>query len=466
MQTLAFQILTCVALLVAGAVGGYLFGRDSGQDDRVQDHQSSDPTQSPDATHTHTMRVKERTGTTSEAPPTSDNTPGDSLLDDELEQLQNIRSLDRDALIALMNNSPIAGKTIGWAMTRLAELDSQSALGLVVNNRKYERWLSDLFVTLAQTDLDNAVGMVGQLPTRLRKAATQALLMGVPAMDLVDFLALQQQLGYVDNSDSILAGWADQMMETDPERGWKQLLARGIENKFDRSNFSIYTYVWFLHDPETTLDAMTSMDSPARKDAIALLKSSLGSTAPELVINWLSGQDRALQDELMPHLLGQYADVDPHAALGLAANLSGELRSTAERNIIRSWVGSDPRAAIDWVLEDRQRPDMSDRFKEAVRLFAFHEPEDVVAWATSINEPELRETALVSIATTGAEPYVRPETSLAATAVMNDSANRTRLARAAYVAWQKRDESGARKGVRKHFSGKELAEITARVDSK
>ncbi len=466
MQTLALRILTCVTLLSTGAMGGYLFGRDSSQGDMAQDHQPSDPTQSLPQTDTHAMRVKERTSTTSEAPQTSDNTPGGSLLDSELELLQKIRSLDRDALIVLMNNSPIAGKTISWAMTRLSELDPQAAFDLVMGNRKYERWLSEVFVTLSRSDLDSAVGMVDQLPTRLRKTATQALLMGVPATDLVDFLALQKLLGYVDRSDSILAGWADRMMETDPERGWNQLLARGIENKFDRSNFSIYTYVWFLHDPKTALDAITSMDNPARNDAIALLKSSLGSTAPELVIKWLSNQDRALQDELMPHLLGQYADADPHAALGLAANLSGELRSTAERNIVRNWVGSDPRAAIDWVLEDRQQPDMSDRFKEAVRLFAFHEPEGVVAWATSISEPDLREAALVSIATTGEGPYVRPETSLAAAAVMEDPVNRTRLARAAYLMLQKQDESASRKVAGEHFSGKELAEITARVDSK
>jgi len=166
-----------------------------------------------------------------------------------------------------------------------------------------------------------------------------------------------------------------------------------------------FAFVWYQNDPQTALAAITSAENPARNDVITMLTSSLGGTNSELVINWLTRQDRALQNELMPELLGNYAQVDPRAALNQATTLQGELRSKAERNIIHNWATVEPRAAIDWVLEDRQQPDHVERLTDAVRTFAWRAPEESIAWAVSIEEQELRESALISIATTGAHPH-------------------------------------------------------------
>lgn len=452
------------ALLLIGGVAGYFVGRSNDHTEIAAKPPSTDSSQAGDGSNSRSTPHEARKVLNGLNAPDSDRSADTSLLDEELEQLSAIRSLDRDALVALIKESTIAGPKIGWAIRRLAELDPDTAIALVVGDQKFERWVFELFASFSRINLERGLTLVEQLPSRLQQSAASGLLAGVPAMDLEDFLALQKRLPQIGITDSTLAGWADRMMETDPERGWRQLLAQGLSNVSDRSNFSIYTYVWFLNDPLTALDAITSTENPARDDAITLLKSSLGGTNAALVVDWLSRQDRKLQDDLMPDLLGQYAQIDAHAALKLAANLPRELTSTAERNIIRNWASSDPRAAIEWVLEDRQHQDQAERLADVARTYAFHKPADAIEWATSITEPALREAALESIARTGASPYLSPETAIAAAAAMVNSDNRTRLARATYASWQKHDETGAKKGIRAHFSGTELAVITAPFD--
>ncbi len=464
-RSLAMRTLFVVSLLLTGGLAGYLCGRTSSSVENGPQTTPNDfdPVMNDDQTNTSISET--RNGTRAVPVATNDPTATGSLLDNDLEQLRLIRSFDPDELVAFLHDSLIAGPQVSWALIRLVELDADAALGLLLGDPKFDGRISELFQALSRIDLERGIAMVEQLPMHLRQTAAQGLLNGVPAMDLGDFLALQKRLGRNTNRGMELAGWADRMMEKDPLQGWAQLLSHGMENDSDRANFMTYAFVWYRNDPLTALDAITSIENPVRNDVITMLKGSLGGTNSELLIDWLNRQDRTLQDEMMPELLGHYAQVDPRAALNQAAALNGELRSNAERNIIRNWATVDPRAAIDWVLADRQQADRAERFTEATRTFAFRAPDEAMEWATAIDNPELRESALIGIATTGAQPYLHPGTALAAAAKLDDPDSRTRYAREAYAAWSKYNEPAATLAVREQFSEDELAGImTAPAD--
>ena len=207
------------SLLIIG-FAGYLVGRTTDRVDVSTRPAPTDSSQAAGGCLLDTKRRDEKTSPTDFATQAVDGVANSSILDEELEQLNAIRSLDRDALIAFMNNSTIAGPNVGWAMTRLAELDPEAAFALVLGSQKFERWIHDLFSALSKLDLERGMAMVEQLPKRLQQSAAMRLLLRVPAMDLEEFMALHKRLKHVDMKTARIAGWADRMMETDPERGW------------------------------------------------------------------------------------------------------------------------------------------------------------------------------------------------------------------------------------------------------
>ncbi len=281
------------------------------------------------------------------------------------------RELER---IAAMPWSPASEQLLQATMAKWAANDPTAALqyALQIESRRVRSTLvSSIFNTWAKSDVNGAYSWLmanresdpGTFQMGLRPVFTALAASGIDG-------AMHMALDIPNSSDRLSA-------------------MRVVVEQASRNGVSS-TMVSYMESLQKTGD---------RQNFASMLAQNWATYAPQEAAQWAATlTDPALKNAALSSAIGSWAWDNPSAAAAWVTALpESELRSRQMAQVTTSWARYDPVQAADWLLS--QHPPsagLDPSIQGLVGTVMKSNPEGAVMWATTISDPKLRSSTIIS----------------------------------------------------------------------
>lgn len=204
-------------------------------------------------------------------------------------------------------------------------------------------------------------------------------------------------------------------------------------NGANGEQWRLFDYTWGANHPEVAMAHIEEISEKHRRGYLSNMIPGLASADPRLAVELFEGLDGNLQGRLRNRLYEGLIDHDISAATeyvydsaperpdwrrmdtftrelageqGIDATLDwaaelpdGSLRSNAWSAAYAKWTSQDPHGAVEAIIDLPQSPDRDQAINGFISALAGQDPEAAVIWAGEINDPGLREAAMVRAGT-------------------------------------------------------------------
>ena len=237
---------------------------------------------------------------------------------------------------------------------------------------------------------------------------------------------------------SIIGGWA----RTNPDAAWRWYESEGKNVTDSRSGMMAISSLFAglaAQDLDSAIARLDSIDESQRPMAISgLAMSGMGGDARKRLLERSASLPTATRDALRQGTLGQWAMMEPEAALTYLQTLPAEEQKPLRANIAQSmmmmnpkqgaelllkdasaeekpriydqaigqWAHQDAKAAGQWLTQQTQGPELDNARMTFATIVSQKEPATAMDWAKSVTKPELREQSIghVYMAWKGRDP--------------------------------------------------------------
>lgn len=152
--------------------------------------------------------------------------------------------------------------------------------------------------------------------------------------------------------------------------------------------------------PSSMIAYLDSLQTVGEKQSYAsMLAKKWAGIAPTEAAQWaLSLNDPVLKKATLTSTVGTWANDNPQAAADWVLSLpEGDLRTRQIAQVTQAWAYDNPVKAADWLLSQRPpSPTLDPAIQSFVGTVMKSNPEGAAKWATTISDPKLRNTMIVS----------------------------------------------------------------------
>ena len=261
---------------------------------------------------------------------------------------------------------------------------------------------------------------------------------GKAALDYADKSIKDNPMFGMGIKASIIGSWA----RTNPDAAWRWYESEG-KNSGDGRNGMMAISSLFAGLAAKDLDAaiakLDTIEESQRSVAISgLAMSGMSGDARQRLLDRTASLPAATRDAIRQGTLGQWAMMEPEAAMKYLQTLPAEEQKPLRANIAQSmmmmnpkqgaelllkdataeekpriydqaigqWAYQDPKAAGQWLTQQPQGPELDNARMTFATVIAQKEPATAMDWAKSVTKPELRERSIgqVYMAWKGRDP--------------------------------------------------------------
>ena len=249
---------------------------------------------------------------------------------------------------------------------------------------------------------------------------------GKAALDYADKSIKDNPMFGMGIKASIIGSWA----RTNPDAAWRWYESEG-KNSGDGRNGMMAISSLFAGLAAKDLDAaiakLDTIEESQRSVAISgLAMSGMSGDARQRLLDRSASLPATTRDAIRQSTLGQWAMMEPEAAMKYLQTLPAEeqkpLRANIAQNMmmmnpkqgaelllkdatdeekpriydqaIGQWAYQDPKAAGQWLTQQPQGPELDNARMTFATIVAQKEPATAMDWAKSVTKPELREQSI------------------------------------------------------------------------
>ncbi len=269
---------------------------------------------------------------------------------------------------------------------RYAELDPAAAVEHMMHREAGldSNWLYAVFYSWARTDLDGALARAAKLDDGIRTAAGAAIARSrddLPASEREALGSkLNLQIAVRDPSTT------DLRSPKAAERAWRSALA--ISDR-DARQSELYTVTreWVRHDPHAAIRAIESLQERGYREQ--LLQHALQTWAqkdPRETVEWVLERRPSYQrTDLLGSALSSLVIKEPSTAMAMAERLSRAERQQIVPQLLLNWANSDPHSATAWL----EKQDDEQMHRQALMMiastYAERDPDEALRWAATLS---------------------------------------------------------------------------------
>lgn len=269
---------------------------------------------------------------------------------------------------------------------RFAELDPAAAVEHMMSREAVldPSWLYGVFYSWARTDLDSALARAATLDDRNRQMAGTAIVRSRDDLPANEREALGSKLNlHVAVRDP---STFDLRSPKAAERAWQTALAIGNRDARQSELYRI-THDWVRHDPQAAIRAIDSLQERGHREQ--LLQHAIQSWAeknPREAVEWVLARPPSYRrTELLGGALGSLVTKEPATAMAMVDRLSRAERQQIMPQLLMNWANSDPHSAAAWL----EKQDDGQMHPHALMMiassYAERDPSQALRWAATLS---------------------------------------------------------------------------------
>lgn len=272
---------------------------------------------------------------------------------------------------------------------RFAELDPEAAIEHIMSrDADFDPgWLYGVFHTWARTDLEGALARAAKLDERNRIMGGTAILRArddLPQKER-EALAAKLNLSVPVQEPSAL----DLRTPKAAERAWRAALATD-DRESRLMRLHTLADAWARQDPHAALHAIESLQDRSLRDQLLLQGLHAWSQKePRDAVDWAFARPpSAERTQLLATALSSLVTREPSAAMGMTERLSNAERLQILPQVLTQWATVDMQSAAAWA-ENLESPQLrNNALMSIASTYAFRHPDEAFRWAASLSEPD------------------------------------------------------------------------------